>query len=421
VNALRNAASWLAVLLVLGLAAVAGVLAIRQTEEMVTVTARFPAAVGIYRGSDVRVLGVKIGEITEVEPEGKTVRVEMAYPKRYRVPAGATALILAPSLVSDRYVQLSPVYEDGPALADGAKIPLERTVAPVELDDVYRALDELSVALGPKGVNRDGALNKLLQTGRNNLEGNGEQVNQTIGDLSTAVDTVANHRKDLFGTIRNLQTFVTALAASDKQVRQFNGTLAQVSEQLEGEKEELAAALHSLSLALAQVATFIRDNRDELVSNVAALTQVTGALARQRKALAETLDVAPLALGNLGLAYNPTSGTLDTRDNLMAPEDPALFACAILAKLVPLPQLPEACTTLVTLLAAKGVPIPQVLAGLVGSLPIPTAPNGNVPHADPPGLPAAQPGGSSSSGNPLLGGITDGGDDTLGGILRGDS
>ena len=42
---------------------------------------------------------------------------------------------------------------------------------------------------------------------------------------------------------------------------------------------------------------------------------MTLALVQQRQALAEVLDVAPAALGNLAHAYNPDYGTLDTRDN----------------------------------------------------------------------------------------------------------
>jgi phospholipid/cholesterol/gamma-HCH transport system substrate-binding protein len=221
-------------------------------------------------------------------------------------------------VVSDRYVQLTPVYRGGPRMPDHGDIPVQRTATPVELDDIYRNLNDLDVSLGPKGANSNGALSRLLKVGADNLGGQGQQVNTTVHDLSTAVQTLSDNRKDLFGTVRNLQQFTTSLARSDQQVRQFNRDLAAVSEQLAGEKGELAAALHNLSLALAQVAAFVRDNKKDLTRNVAGLAEVTGVLVQQRAALAQFLDEAPLALGNLNLAYNPTSGTLDTRDNPLA-------------------------------------------------------------------------------------------------------
>ncbi len=52
------------------------------------------------------------------------MHVTFSYDDKYRVPASAKAAIVAPSLVSDRYVQLLPVYQSGPALAAGTRIPL---------------------------------------------------------------------------------------------------------------------------------------------------------------------------------------------------------------------------------------------------------------------------------------------------------
>src|SRR6185503_8473679 len=110
------------------------------------VTAWFGQTVGLYPGSDVRVLGIPIGTITDVVPQGDRVRVDMLVDDAYDIPAEADAIVLAPSLVSDRYVQFSPVYDGGTKMKDGDTVPLERTATPVELDQVYGALDDLSAA-----------------------------------------------------------------------------------------------------------------------------------------------------------------------------------------------------------------------------------------------------------------------------------
>ncbi len=304
----------IAVLLVVGIGTVLSQLGHPKTH----VTAHFSHAVGIYKGSDVRVLGVAIGRITKVTPEGATVRVEMEFDKKYTVPANAVAVVVPPSVVSDRYVQLAPAYTGGAKLLDHADIPVERTTTPAELDDIYRNVNDLDVALGPQGANANGALSRLLQVGADNLGGQGQQVNATVHDFSLAIQTLSNNRGDLFGTVRNLQTFTTALAQNDQQVRTFNTNLAAVSTQLAGEKTELAAALHNLAIALALVAKFVKDNRADLAKNVAGLAEITGVLVQQKAALTTFLDKAPLALGNLHLAYNPSSGTLDTRDDIGA-------------------------------------------------------------------------------------------------------
>ena len=297
-----------------------------------TLTAMFDRTVGLYVASDVRVLGVRIGEVTAIVPEGDLVRVEMTYDSKYDVPAEAEALVVAPSIVSDRYVQLSPVFQGGDVLADGATLPVTRTAVPVELDEIYASLDKLNLALGPQGANKDGALSDLLEVGAENLDGNGELINTTLADFSTLVGTLSEQRGDLFGTITNLQQFTTTLANRDATVRAFNRDLAVVAEQLEAERTDLATAVRQLSVALGEVASFVRENKDDLTVNITDLSTVTQVLVDQRGALEDFLDVAPTALSNLQLAYNPTSGTLDTRDNGPAQTEgnPLGFLCDLL-------------------------------------------------------------------------------------------
>ncbi|MER7666383.1 MCE family protein [Streptomyces sp. NPDC096193] len=299
-------------------------------EEPVRVTAYFPRTVGIYPGSDVRVLGVRVGEVTEIAPEGGRVRVELEYEPGRKIPAGAQAAIINSSVVSDRYVQMLPVYRGGPVMRDGAVIPQSRTAVPVELDRVFDSLHTTAEALGPKGANKDGSLSRLLGVSAANLDGQGEQMHRTVEDLSLAVTTLSDGRDDLFGTVRNLQVFTAALAADDKSVRSFNDSLAAVADQLAGERKDLAAALKHLGVALGDISQFVKNNKTALTEDVKGLSKVTKVLVTQRAALAELLEVAPTGLSNLQNAYNPSSGTLDTRNNPDHPQDPAALLCSLL-------------------------------------------------------------------------------------------
>ncbi|HKT01254.1 MAG TPA: MCE family protein [Rugosimonospora sp.] len=374
--------------------------------------AHFTAAVGILAGSDVRILGVRVGEVVAVRPQGRTVEVDMRYDARYAVPAGAQAVIIPPSIVSDRYVQLTPAYEGGPRLADGADLPTSRTAVPLELDDIYRALDGFNRALGPSGANAKGALSGLVATGRANLEGSGGDLAGMLDGLSRTLGTLAAGRDDLFGSLADLQQFVTALAASDQQVRLFNDQLAGVSEQLAGERADLAATIRALATALADITGFLRDNRAQLKSNVDALTDVSGVLVRQQQAIAQVLTVAPLALSNLHLAYNARSGTLDTRDDALGPYDPATYVCSLLAGLVAAASVPAECVALARLLNANRLSLPDQLRKLLGLLPAPSSTGGSTPGTS--GSAGVAP---SAPGVPGLGGGPVSSDPTLGGIL----
>lgn len=313
----------------LALALVAAVAVLWPRPDPVRVTADFVRAVGLYPGSDVRVLGVRVGEVTSVEPRGDRVRVGLEFTSEQPVPAGATAAVVAPSLVSDRYVQLLPVWTDGPRLRSGAHIPLERTAVPVELDRVSQALDDLMVALGPDGANDDGALSRLLETSAANLDGNGQALADTNRNLSRAVETFAQGRGDLFSTVRNLNTFSENLAANDAQVRRLNANLAEVSTVLDAERDDLASALANLAVALGEIDSFVKDNRTLLEEDVERLATVSQSVADKRDALAQTLEAGPVALSNLQLAYNPGSGTLDTRANEENRASPGLLLCSL--------------------------------------------------------------------------------------------
>ena len=353
-----------------------------------TVQARFERAVGLYTGSDVRLHGIKIGSITKVTPDGDGVLVRMKYDKKIKLPAYpddakvVRAAIIPPSLVSDRYVQFAD-YDSCttgcPVLAGGAVIPMNQTAAPVELDDIYAALDKLNVALGPKGANAasgggKGPLSQLIDVSAANLEGNGAALGSTVRDLSKAVQTLSEGREDLFGTVKNLQVFTDALVANDAQVRRFNTQLDQVTSALAEERGSLAAALKNLSSALRDIAAFLKTHGDSLHANIVGMKNVVGVLHKQRAAINEALAVAPVALANLNHTYNPAAGTLDTRDNLGGthnPLDPAVI-CAALKATGNLPAsgtIADTCAAIAKVLG--GLPILNGTPGVGGLIGLP--------------------------------------------------
>ncbi|MGH3940745.1 MAG: MCE family protein [Pseudonocardiaceae bacterium] len=328
-----------------------------------TLTGYFSSAVAVFPDNDVRILGVPVGKIVSVRPQGQVVEVVMEIDNSVQVPADARAVVVAPSLVTGRNITLTPAYTGGPMMADGAVIPLERTAVPLGVDDLARTIDELAIMLGPDGVNRRGALSDVLDVGASNLDGNGQELHDTIADLARLSETLAGSRADLFGTVTELQSFVATLAASDDQVRQFTTQLADVSNLLAGERADLGVALNELSVTLGEVAAFVRDNRALVKSNVDRLTEVSAVLVAQRDALAEIFDIAPTGLANVANSYNASSGTLDSRANiqeLRAP--PILLICELLRRSTPReipPTLAQTCARLEPQLSGA-VPLPPV-------------------------------------------------------------
>lgn len=306
-------------------------------EERKTLTAHFPRTISIYEGSDVRVLGVAVGQVDSVTPSGTDVVVTMSYDADVQVPADAKAVIVAPTIVGDRFVQLTPVYTGGDVLADDATLDTDRTAVPLELDQIYTSLDDLTVALGPTGANEKGALSDLLEVTAENFGGQGARFRQTIENFSELSGTLDDNKEELFGFARELQGFIGALAENDRTVRRFNDSLSEVSTMLAGERQELSASLENLAVALGQVSTFVQDNRDVLGRNISGLKRVSDVLVKRRGELDAILKSAPLALNNLALTYNPQAGTLDTNANIgniihQIESDPELLLCTIVSQ-----------------------------------------------------------------------------------------
>ena len=293
------------------------------------ITATFARTVGIYKGSDVRVLGVPVGKVDSVTPDGQTVKVTMTVDRGVDLPADVRAVQVIPSVVADRYVQLTPAFSGGPKASRNITLTEKQTMVPVEVDQIYASLEKLSNALGPNGANKDGAVSDLVAVGAQNLDGNGEKLGSAIENLSKATTTLSDSRGNIVDTIKNLDVFVGALKENDSQVRQFNNQMASFTTFLAGERQQLSAALNKLSIALGDVATFIADNREQIGETVNDLKPTTQALVNTQQSLKETLTVLPLTINNLFNAYDAESGTIAMRLTIPDLQDPTQTTCRL--------------------------------------------------------------------------------------------
>lgn len=311
----RSAVAIGAALVCLALVAVAAVALVSRSDQN-TVTVDFERTVSLYEGSKVRILGVDVGTVEKITPRGQTVRAEISWDAEFDVPADAKALVVSPSVVGDRFVQLAPAYTGGPKLRSGSHLDQSRTGTPTELDETFAALDDVATTLGPDGLNKDGAVSDLVANSADNLEGKGAEIRESIAALAKLSTTADGTKDELFTSIEQIERFVSALETNDASVRRFNSSLAGVSQVLAGEGDDLQAAVRELAATLTQVQSYVAENRGVLRKNIAGLSDVTENLAEQRKNLGRILDQGPKALSNLATAYNPTTGTLDARGSI---------------------------------------------------------------------------------------------------------
>ncbi|MDQ2796312.1 MAG: MCE family protein, partial [Actinomycetota bacterium] len=303
-----------ALLAVLGVVVALGIKVFGPDNGTTELTVDFTRSTGLYSGDDVRVLGVKVGQVESINPDRDGVRVKISLDDGIAVPPGAEAAIVAPNLVTSRFVQITPAWVSGPKMPAGATIPVSRTAVPIEWDEVKTQLTRLAGSLAPTTTDEKGALGGAVGTADANLTGTAQQLHTMLGQLSRASGTLASNRGDLFGTVRGLASFVQNLVRSDKSVRSFSQQLADVSNLLDDNKSQLGAALSQLDDAMGKVTSFVKDNRTSLRTSIKSLSTLTTTLAGKQYQLAELLHVAPTALDNfyniVDPRYHAATGTI---------------------------------------------------------------------------------------------------------------
>lgn len=291
------------------------------------VVAYFTSAVGLYPGDDVRVVGVPVGTIDSIEPRATDVKITMTVKDGVKLPSDAKALVIAPNLVSARFVQFTPAYTGGPVMAEGAEIPLDRTAVPVEWDEVKEQLTQLSTQLGPQQGGMQGPLSAFVDQAADTFDGNGDSFRQALRELSQTAGRLGDSRTDLFGTIRNLQVLVNALSNSNEQIVQFSNHVASVSQVLADSSADLDNTLGTLNQALSDVKGFLNENNQALIDQIGKLADFTQILTDHSDDIEQILHITPNGLANFYNIYNPAQGTAGGLLTLPNFGNPVQFIC----------------------------------------------------------------------------------------------
>ncbi|WP_156687578.1 virulence factor Mce family protein [Mycobacterium sp. Marseille-P9652] len=328
--------------LVVVLALVLGFVGWRLYQKLTnnTVVAYFPAANALYPGDKVQIMGLRVGAIDKIEPSGDKMKVTFHYENKYKVPANASAVILNPTLVASRAIQLEPTYKGGPVLADNAVIPEERTQVPVEWDQLRNSITNIISKLGPTcpqesgagctTLQREGPFGEVLDSFANGLAGKGKQINTTLSNLSQAVTALNEGRGDFFAVLKSLALFVNALHQDDQQFVSLNENLASVTTRLAHNDTDLANAVQQFDSLLSTVRPFLDKNREVLTHDINNLATATNALLQPDplNGLETALHVLPTAASNINQIYHPSHGSVVAIPAITNFANPMQFICS---------------------------------------------------------------------------------------------
>ena len=248
-----------------------------------TFQAEFTRAVQVFPGNSVRVLGVTVGRVTDVENTENAViaTIKIENPE-ISLPADVNATIVPVSLLGERYIQLFPAFEGGPKLEEGATIPLDRTSVPVEQDELLRSLQDYFGALDPEKVA------DFVTTTAEVLRDNGEDLNDLIHSGSSVIGTLSDKRDTLARLITEFESLTNTLLTRQETIERVIHSYNAVASTLNTNRDALEGTITGLNEASVQLASLLIDHRAPLDQDIDALTRTARTLRDNVKTFART-------------------------------------------------------------------------------------------------------------------------------------
>jgi phospholipid/cholesterol/gamma-HCH transport system substrate-binding protein len=252
-------------------------------EQSRTIEAEFSRAVQVFPGVKVKVLGVDVGQVTTVNAGTDSVVVTMRIDDEdVKLQADVNAVIVPMSLLGERYVQLTPPYESGTELDDGATIPMARTSVPAEGDELLRAMNEYLGELDADTV--EGFITNAAGV----LEGKGERLNRLIRHGTVVLKTLASRRDELAEMIVQFNSITQALATRQGALARVINSYNVVGNTIVDVRSDLEGTIEGLNLASAQLADLLLGHEGALGGDIKALTRTTRTLDRNIYRFART-------------------------------------------------------------------------------------------------------------------------------------
>jgi len=276
------------------------------------VTAYFPRAVSLYESSQVRVLGLPAGDVSEVAVEGDRVRVELEIDADVPVPTDVSAALVPQSLIGERYVQLMPAWVEGEERlqdlpAEERVIAIDDTVVPVEPDEALGRLNEFLQELNPDDLGR------FIDNAAEDLEGNGVHLNRALETVSGLVDSFARRDDELAAIVDNFDRFTATLVQRESQIGEVIDSFARTTSVLAEERRSLEALLNGLARISVDGFDLVAEHSARLRTDIETLGRLGQSVVANLDAVAALLDSGPLLVEGIAGAYNPTLRAMNLR------------------------------------------------------------------------------------------------------------
>ncbi len=247
--------------------------------------AEFSEAAGLTSDDEVRIAGVKVGKVTDVELSGDKVLVTFRVKDAW-VGDDSSAAIKIKNVLGQKYLSLEPDGRD--VLDPGTPIPRNRTVAPYDVLEAFRGLAETTNAIDT------GQLAQSFEVISQTFGGTPDDVRGALSGLSKLSRTVASRDQELASLLSNTRKISGTLADRDAEVAKLlqdgNLLLGMINDR----REAISTLLTGTQELSKELSGLVTDNQKQLGPVLTSLDQLTGMLQRNQDALGQGIkNMAP--------------------------------------------------------------------------------------------------------------------------------
>ncbi|WP_351222471.1 MCE family protein [Streptomyces sp. NPDC002133] len=259
-----------------------------------TYRAVFSDVTSLEEGDDIRVAGVRVGEVTGIRIKDRTLaEVTFSVTRDRPLLTSTGAVIRYRSLVGQRYIALTEGAGDGTRLAPGGRIPLSRTQPALDLNALLGGFKPLFAALSPEDVNQ--LATEIIRT----LQGEGGTVNSLLAHTASLTTTLADRDELIGSVIDNLNAVLSTL---DKRGSRFSGLLKQLQRVISGlsaDRKPIGDSLVNINNLTEATSGLLEDARPPLREDIAGLAELTATLNDNEKTVEGVLKRLPNKLDKL--------------------------------------------------------------------------------------------------------------------------
>ncbi|WGL52007.1 MCE family protein [Nocardioides sp. BP30] len=257
--------------------------------------AEFSDATGVNKGDDVRIAGVRVGTVKNVQIVHRThALISFTVADGTSLDKATHATIKYRNLVGQRYLALSDEIGDGGLLRPGATIPTSQTTPALDLTVLFNGFKPLFEALSPNDIN---ALSyEIVQV----FQGEGGTLDDLLAHTASLTQTLADRDQVIDSLIDNLNDVLVHVGSRDTQLSQLIETYKTFVHGLDQDKQPILDSLDHISALSEQTSDLVSGIRSPFVEDIKQLRTFAGQLASQRQGLDADLQIEPQKLNKIG-------------------------------------------------------------------------------------------------------------------------